>query len=81
MFLLNDGTDVTADEIRAAFSSGKATLVHSNGENRTKTGLMLDGKHYDTRGQCYSVWEEVWTTEPESLQEAFFAAGAGGWSR
>lgn len=77
MYYLQDGTEVTADQIREAFAEGKAVLVYTNGENHTSLGLMLDGNHRDTRGQCFSVWDEVWTAEPKTAREAFNAAYAG----
>lgn len=73
-YYLNDGTEVTADQIKDAFEQGKARLIHGRGNNKTTTGLMLDGADFDTRGQCYSMWEEAWTKKPESLQESLSAA-------
>lgn len=75
MLLLIDGTEVTKDQINAAFAEGRAVLVHGRAENHTATGLMLDGKHFDTRGQCFSMWEEQWTAKPETIQQCFVAAG------
>lgn len=74
MYILNDGTEVTTDQIKTAFASGNARLVHSNGNHHTATGLMLDGVEIDTRGQCHSVWDEVWTRVPASAHEALQAA-------
>ena len=74
MYLLNDGTEVTADQIKAAFAAGKAVLVHGRAEMHSTTGLMLDGEHYDTRGQCHSMWDEAWTREPETVQQCLQAA-------
>ncbi len=76
-YYLQDGAEVTAEQIKAAFADGRAVLVHNNRENHSSTGLMLDGKHMDTRGQCYSVWDEVWTRTPETIQQALNAAYAG----
>jgi len=74
MYILNNGDTVTAHDIRAAFFAGRAVLVHGRAENRNTAGLMLDGKHRDTRGDCYSMWEETWTTAPASLHDAMQAA-------
>jgi hypothetical protein len=71
-----DGTQVTREIIEAAFNSGKAVLVNSNGNGRTLTTLALDGQHRDTRGQCYSVWDEVWTDTPKTLRACLDAARA-----
>lgn len=75
-YLLRDGTAVTKDEIEEAFNAGLAVLCHGRGEGKTTTGLMLDGNHYDTRGQCFSVWEEAWTRTPKDINECWSAVGA-----
>lgn len=74
MYLLNDHTEVTKDQIKAAFEQGKARLVHGRKENSTSTTLMLDGKDFDTRGQCVSMWEETWTRKPDTLADCLNAA-------
>lgn len=74
MYILNDGTEVSADQIKSAFASGNAVIVHGRAENRTTTSLMLDGRHYDTRGECYSVWDEQWTRTPGNSHDALQAA-------
>ena len=74
MYLLNDGTKVTAQQIKDAFNNGNAVLIHGRGNGKTTTGLMLDGNHFDTRGQCYSMWGEVWTRPPQKIQDALSAA-------
>lgn len=76
MFLLNDGSAVKAEEIKKAFEDGKVRLVHAHNYaskglgDSIKTSVTLDGVDRDTRGQCYSAWEEVWTTVPETILEA-----------
>ena len=74
MYILRDGTTVTADQIKQAFADGKAILIHSRGDSATVTSLSFDGAHFDTRGQCASMWEEAWTQEPETIQQALNAA-------
>lgn len=73
-YVLNDGTETSALTIRVAFEAGKAVLVYSWENGYTKKGLMLDGIERDTRGACYSVWEEVWTSKPKTFKEALDAA-------
>lgn len=73
-YALMDGTEVTAQQIREAYDAGKAVLVHGRRDGGSSTALKLDGEHIDTRGQCYSVWEEVWTRTPQTLREALDAA-------
>ena len=74
MYLLKNGNEVTKEQISEAFSAGTAVLSHNNAENRTDTGLMLDGHEYDTRGECYSVWDECWTTKPKSIAQCYAVA-------
>lgn len=74
LYILQDGQEVTAAQIKAAFAANMAVLVHSNGDGHSVTGLMLDGVRRDTRGQCYSIWDEVWTSTPATVQEALNAA-------
>ena len=71
---LKDGTEVTEAQVKQAFTNGLAVLVHHHIDGCINTGLMLDGKHFDTRGECYSVWAESWTTPPKTEQEALEAA-------
>ncbi len=74
IYLLNDGTETTPEAIKAAFTAGNARLVHSHGDHHTKTGLLIDGVDRDTRGQCCSMWDEVWTRTPKDVHEALRAA-------
>lgn len=71
---LKDGTEVSEAQVKQAFANGLAVLVHHNIDGGINTGLMLDGKHFDTRGECYSVWEESWTTLPKTAKEALESA-------
>lgn len=75
MYLLSNGTETTAQEIFNAFAEGKARLIHSwkpaGGHTRE---LRLDGVDLDTRGQCYSMRDEVWTSIPASLKDCYAAA-------
>lgn len=69
MYLLQNGDEVMKEQIEEAFNCGDAVIIHTHGINKTNTGLMLDGEHIDTRGECYSVWDEVWSREPKSVSE------------
>ena len=69
MYLDSDGSEITLDEIKAAVRDGTARLIHSHGDGRTLTSLKLVCEDIDTRGECYSVWDERWTTVP-TLNEA-----------
>lgn len=73
-----DGNPVSADSIRQAITEGRARIVHQRALNHTATnGLILDGRDWDTRGQCYSMSEETWTRMPISAKEALNAAYIG----
>lgn len=74
-YYLIDGTEVSRAQIKSAFEKSDAVIVHGHGEGKTTSGLMLDGKQWDARGECYSIWEETWTREPTSLAEALRIAG------
>ena len=62
MYVLNDGTE---DQIKTAFTSSLAVIVH---------GWRGDGLQVDSRGECYSAWEETWTVAPKTLRQALDAA-------
>lgn len=74
MYILNDGTEVTEAKIHAEFAAGNAIIVCSHGDWCNKKSLMLDGIERDTIGECYSVWDEVWTIRPKHVHEALMAA-------
>jgi hypothetical protein len=74
MLLLFDGSEVTESEIKTAHMSGDTRLVFTRREGKSSVSLMLDGKDIDTRNQCHSVWEEMWTKHPDNLREAIKAA-------
>ena len=75
MYVLNDGTEVSRDQIKAAFTSGQAVIVHGwRGDGQISAGLRIDGLQVDTRGECYSAWEETWTVTPKTLRQALDAA-------
>lgn len=73
-YYTHDGYPITTEAIRQAFKLGRARLVHSHGDGKTQTSLSIDGQSWDTRGQCYSKWDESWTTKPIHLGEAIAAA-------
>lgn len=66
---LADGTAVTAETIRSAFAAGQAVLVHHYGDGCTRTSVMIDGHHFDTRNDTYCVWDAQWTTSPKTAGE------------
>lgn len=74
MYTLIDGTPVTVLQILDAFENGQAVLVHGRGNWCITTALQINGQHHDTRGECYSSYEESWTDMPESLRECLDAA-------
>lgn len=73
-----DGNTITKNAIIEAFKAGKARLVHQRGIDATHTnGLLLDGRDWDTRGQCDRMDEECWTRIPSNLRQALRAAYVG----
>lgn len=75
-YLQFDGEPITADQIRQAYTDGMARIVHSRGDGRTTSGLLLDGRDWDTRDNCVCMSDESWTRKPTSLKEAMQAAYA-----
>lgn len=75
MYLTYDGYELTAETIRVAYLAGRARLVHSPGIN---TSLAVDGRDLDNRrDDALSVWDQVWTTVPDSVQSCLEAAYTG----
>lgn len=72
-----NGEVVTADQIKAAIAAGTARIIYTRAYNHTDTSLSLDCEDFDTRGQCYQMLDEQWTTVP-TVQQALRAAYAGG---
>ena len=74
MYILKSGEEVSAKQIKVAFAEGRTVLIHGRAENHNTTGLMLDGVERDTRGLCYSMWDEVWSSKPKDISDALHAA-------
>lgn len=73
-----DGNPLSADSIRAAVAKGTARIVHQRAYSHTATnGLLIDGRDFDTRGQCAAMYEETWTRVPATVGEALKAAFVG----
>ena len=63
-YYLYDGTEVNRDMIKQAYEEGRAILIHTNvAGGGTALRLMLDGNMIDTREQCASVIDEVWSSK------------------
>lgn len=74
MYLLQNGEEVTAEQIKTAYVAGLAVLVHSYADGHTATDLLLEGKEWDNRGENHSVWDASWTTKPQTINKALAAA-------
>lgn len=74
MYILINGDEVTLENIKTAFENKTAVLVHQHHDCGTSTGLMIDGNHFDTRGQNQSVWQDQWTSNPSDLHACIQAA-------
>ena len=70
------GIEVTADEIKAAYAEGRCLLAHSYGPSKTLTTLEIDGVERDTRGQTVQMSEAVWTQHPDNVAKCLQAAHA-----
>lgn len=73
-YITIDGEEVTKEQIQQAFAAGKAVLCHYRVDSGNPAALAIDGRQYDTRGECYSMWEEGWTVRPDSIQQCYAAA-------
>ena len=69
-----EGNEITKEQIQSAYHSGQATLIHTRGDGHTSTRQSLENVQKDTRGQCFSMWDEVWTTKPVNIQDCYAAA-------
>lgn len=70
--MLANSENVTVEQITQAYNAGMAVLRHHYSDGLVATELMLDGEHYDTRGQ--GLWDEAWATHPGSLKDCLDAA-------
>lgn len=79
------GDRVSPEEIRQAVRDGRAVIVWSHGNwynsaglriYRTREGAELAETHFQTVGQCYSMWDETWTERPTEQTALQAAAGA-----
>jgi hypothetical protein len=80
-YTLGDGQEVTREEIVQAVKEGRAVLCwsHGNWVNTASLNIYEDAdtasmeSERDTRGQCYSMADEVWC-ELAAEQDALKAA-------
>ena len=72
-----DNEKYTKEEVKKAYQDGKIVLLISRVDSwfskepricktQEEAEKLLK---MDTRGECYSISEEVWTTRPKSLKE------------
>ncbi len=74
-YMLWNGTEVTKTDITRAIADGKARIIHSyNADGKVVKSLALNGMDIDTRGLCYSIYDEVWTRKPNFFEEAFLVS-------
>ena len=63
------------DRVSGEFKPILGGIVHGwRGDGQISTGLRIDGLQVDSRGECYSAWEETWTVAPKTLRQALDAA-------
>jgi len=76
------GEELTEEVIRKAVAAGLAVISRSHGDWRTMASLIIcEDKEEaerqasrDTRGECYSMWEESWCDYPKNAREALDVA-------
>ena len=74
-YYLADGSSVTADTIKNAVVSGTARIIYSwMADGGIGHALDINGEDIDTRGDCFSVWDEQWSDVPTSIAQALRAA-------
>ena len=79
---LVDGTEVSKDEIRRAVAEHRAVICwsHGNWVNLGTLSIYADAEtaameaERDTRGQCWSMADEVWSEMVTSVGQATRAA-------
>jgi len=82
MYYDQEGNELTKDEITVAVRERRAVLRWSHAQWRNVAALMIyptaeEAKiesEKDTRGQCYSVWDEIWSRLADDADEALRAA-------
>lgn len=78
-----DGTEYTKSEIIAAYNDGRCAITTSRAEWHNVDALHVrpdaetadDIADTDTRGACYSMWDETWGRSPQSAEECLKIAG------
>lgn len=84
-YYTTDGEQVSPDEIRQAVAEQRALAIwsHSNWENRAVLAIYATPdeastahNRLDTRGHCYSVWDETWPEWPTPERALRAATGA-----
>ena len=67
------GDIISAAEIKDAVAKGSARIIYSRAYNQTNSSLCLVCDDFDTRGDCYQMLDEQWTSVP-TLDEALRVA-------
>jgi hypothetical protein len=69
-----DWLELNKQQLSDFFKEGRLSMVYGRGENGTTTSVALDQEPIDTRGQCYSAWDEVWTAPATAWHTVWHAA-------
>ena len=81
-YYTGEGDEVTQQEIEQAVKEHRAVLRWSHGWGYNAASLMIyptpdeaeDEAGRDTRGECYSMSDEVWSELADSMRDARRAA-------
>ena len=81
-YILGDGRKTDREEIASAVKDGRAVIRYSRANWYSPAYLYILSTReeadreskIDTRGKRSSIWEEVWSSRPRSVRQAWVAA-------
>lgn len=77
MYTLDNRKTVSYRQIISAQKLGQTVIINRRTWSGHVQTLMIDGQHFDTRGQCDHHYDERWTTRPTSIAAALEIANHG----
>ena len=81
-YYTGDGNEVTQSQIEAAVKERRAVIRWSHGNGYNAASLIIcdipdeaeDEAERDTRGECWSMWDEIWSELASDFRSARKAA-------